>query len=281
LSELLVLQMAAAFRYIQWNIAWGPVMRMQVRIAVIAAFIALCVAQIAHAAETVTVFAAASLTDALTAIGKQYQANTGTDVKFSFAASSQLARQIEAGNQADMFISADTDWMDYLQDRSLIQAATRKNILGNRLVLIAPKDSRIELTIAPGFPLAKALGNGRLSIADPDSVPAGRYGRQSLVSLGVWNSVSGKLARADNVRFALAFVSRGEAPLGIVYETDAKSDPSVKTVGAFPEDSHLPIVYPIALTAGAAAPKAKDFLAAVEGPKAAQVFEQYGFTVLH
>lgn len=248
--------------------------------AAIAAFIVLCTAQIAQAADTVTVFAAASLTDAMTAIGKQYQADTGTVVKFSFAASGQLARQIEAGGEADMFVSADTDWMDYLQDRSLIQVPTRKNILSNRLVLIAPKDSNIVLTIAPGFALAKALGNGRLAIADPDSVPAGRYGKQSLMSLGVWNSVSSKLARADNVRFALAFVSRGEAPLGIVYETDAKSDPGVKIVGAFPDNSHLPIVYPIALTAGAASPKAQDFLAAVEGPKGAQVFQQFGFTVL-
>lgn len=251
---------------------------------VAAGFVALAVFFVAHlaqAAGTVTVFAAASMTDALSAIGKQYEADTGNDVTFSFASSAQLARQIEAGNDADIFISADTQWMDYLQERSLIQVPTRKDLVGNRLVLIAPKDSKIEITIAPGFPLIKALGSGRLSVADPDSVPAGRYAKQALVSLGVWNSVSGKLARADNVRFALAFVSRGEAPLGVVYETDARADPGVKIVGVFPEDSHLPIVYPAALTSGAASPKAKDFLAAIEGPKATQVFEQYGFTVLH
>ncbi len=248
--------------------------------AAIAACIIICASQIAQAAEGVTVFAAASMTDALSAIGKQYDAATGNHVTFSFAASSQLARQIEAGNQADIFVSADTTWMDYLEQRKLIEVSTRKDLVGNRLVLIAPKSSKIEIKIAPGFPLAQVLGAGRLAVADTDSVPAGRYAKEALTKLGVWDSVSARLARADNVRFALAFVSRGEAPLGIVYETDAHVDPGVRIVGVFPDDSHPPIVYPIALIADTTSPQAKDFLAAVEGSGAAQIFKNYGFTIL-
>ena len=170
--------------------------------------------------------------------------------------------------------------MNYLGDRNLIQTATRKDILSNRLVLIASKDSIIQLKIAPGFPLAQALGEGRLAVADPDSVPAGRYARSALTSLGVWGSVAERLVRAENVRVALTYVARGEAPLGIVYETDAKSEKQVKIVDVFPANSHLPIVYPAALTTHGTSAEAKAFLDYTKGAKAAAVFKTYGFIVL-
>src|SRR5271166_4633998 len=169
----------------------------------------------------VVIFAAASLKNALDDIQTQYERDTGKYVKISYAASSTLAKQIEAAAPADIFISADLDWMDYLAKRNLIKLETRANLLGNRLVLIAPVDSIAKLSIAPNFPLAQALGNGRLAIADPNGVPAGRYGKAALETLGVWSSVADKLAPAENVRATLALVSRGEAPLGIVYQTDA------------------------------------------------------------
>ena len=228
-----------------------------------------------------TIYGAASLTNALQDIGTAFAAGGGAKVKFSFAASSLLARQIEAGAPADMFFSADTEWMTYLADRNLIQPATRKDVLSNRLVLIGPASSTIALEIKPGFALAQALGEGRLAVADPDSVPAGKYARQALTTLGVWGSVAERLVRAENVRVALTYVARGEAPLGIVYETDARAEPKVKIIGTFPENSHLPIVYPVALTAGATSAEARAFLAYVEGPQAAEVFRHYGFIVLH
>ncbi len=175
------------------------------------------------APRPVTVFAAASLTSALGKLGDDYTKSTGVPVRFSFAASSTLARQIEAGAGADVFFSADQEWMDYLEQRGRIQKSSRHNLLGNRLALIAPADSKIELTIAPGFPLARALGDGRLATGDPDSVPVGRYARQALTSLGVWNDVADRLVRAEDVRHALVFVAQGEVPLGIVYETDARA----------------------------------------------------------
>lgn len=244
------------------------------------ALLAVAFAPFASARE-VTVFAAASLTNAMQDIGKEFEAATGTKVKFSFAASSLLARQIEAGGEADMFFSADTEWMSYLADRNLIQPATRKDLLSNRLVLIATKDSTIKLEIKPGFPLAQALGNERLAVADPDSVPAGRYARSALTSLGVWGSVAEKLVRAENVRVALAYVARGEAPLGIVYETDAKAEPGVKVIDVFPADSHLPITYPVALTTSGTSGEAKAFLDFVAGAKAQAIFKSYGFIVLN
>lgn len=235
----------------------------------------------AQAAEReVTVFAAASLTNAMQDIGKDFESAGGGKVKFSFAASSLLARQIEAGAQADAFYSADTEWMSYLIDRNLIQAATRKDILSNRLVLLAGKDSSVQLKIAPGFPVLQALGEGRLAVADPDSVPAGRYARSALTSLGVWGSVAERLVRAENVRVALTYVARGESPLGIVYETDAKSEPQVKIVDVFPANSHLPIVYPAALTTYGTSAQAKAFLDYTKGAQAAAVFKKYGFIVL-
>lgn len=226
-----------------------------------------------------TVYAAASLRDALGEVAKAFEAESGKIIDISFAASSALARQIEAGATADMFMSADTDWMDYLQQRQLIEESSRRNLLSNRLVLIAEQSSQISLKIADGFDVLGALGDGRLSVADPDSVPAGKYARAALTSLGVWNGVAGRLVRAENVRVALTYVARGEAPLGIVYETDAKSEPKVKIVDVFPADSHPPITYPIALTPNASA-TAKDFLSYVEGPKAADAFKKYGFITL-
>ena len=233
----------------------------------------------ARADDSVTVFAAASLTDALNTVGKVYEAKTGAHVVFSFAASSALARQIESSAGADIFMSADSDWMDYLDNKGLIAHATRLNLLGNHLVLISPADLKISLKIKPHFDLAGALGNGRLSIADPASVPAGKYGRAALTALGVWDSVADHLAPAENVRVALAYVARGETPLGIVYTTDALSEPKVRIVDTFPDNSHAPIVYPAALTKDAK-PQARAFLDFLSGPEATAIFVKDGFVVL-
>jgi len=223
------------------------------------------------------VFAAASLTNVLQEAGLVFEKESGRTLQFSFAASSALARQIESGAKADVFLSADTEWMDYLQARGLIEPATRANLLGNRLVLIAPAGSTVPLQIAPGFALAAALGKGgRLSTGDPDSVPVGKYAKAALMSLGVWNPVADRLVRADNVRTALLFVERGEAPLGIVYATDAAIDPGVRVVDTFPASSHPPIVYPVALVSGADADAAR-FVAWLRGPAARAIFHRYGF----
>jgi molybdate transport system substrate-binding protein len=227
----------------------------------------------------ILVFAAASLTDALGEIASDYQKSAHVRVQLSFAASSGLARQIEAGAGADLFFSADTDWMDYLAKRNLIQAATRRSLLGNTLVLIAPVHSTITLKIAPHFPLAAALGERRLATGDPDSVPVGRYARSALQALGVWDQVATRIARAENVRVALAYVTHGEAPLGIVYGSDALVDHGVRVVDTFPADTHEPIVYPVALTRSAQA-SASGFLAYLSSPAAGQVFARYGFRVL-
>jgi molybdate transport system substrate-binding protein len=228
---------------------------------------------------SITVFAAASLTNALQELGDGFTKETSIPVRFSFAASSTLARQIENGAPADVFLSADQEWMDYLQTRNLIRADTRRDVLGNRLVLIAPADSTIKLKIEPRFPLAAALGKGRLATGDPDSVPVGRYAREALTALGVWNDVADRVVRADSVRSALAFVDRAEAPLGIVYETDALIDKRVRVVDVFPAESHKPIVYPIALT-GAAKTEAARFVAYIRGPAGVVAFKAYGFTLL-
>lgn len=247
--------------------------------AVLACAMALCLPFApASASEANTlVFAAASLTDALTTIAKNYEAETGRKVTLSFAGSSVLARQIEAGSPADMFISADEAWMDELAKRDLIAPGSRSDLLRNRLVLIAPKSSTAAITIGPDFPLLKALDGGRLAVADPTGVPAGRYAKAALTSLHVWDSVKDHLAQAQNVRVALAYVARGEAPFGIVYETDAMSEPKVRVVDAFPASSHPPIVYPVALTKGAGE-GAKDFLAYLKSEKAGAVFAKLGFS---
>jgi molybdate transport system substrate-binding protein len=234
----------------------------------------------ADSEKAITVFAAASLTNALQDLGDAFTKDTSVPVRFSFAASSALARQIENGSRADMFFSADLEWMDYLQARNLIQPATRHDVLGNQLVLIAPLDSKIKLKIEPHFALAEAVGKSRLATGDPDSVPVGRYAHEALANLGVWDQVATRLVRADSVRSALAFVDRGEAALGIVYATDAMVDKNVRVVGMFPPDSHKPIIYPVALTSVAGSDAAK-FLAYIRGPAGDLAFRHYGFTPQH
>ena len=236
-------------------------------------------ATVAQAAE-VTVFAAASLKNALDDAAKTYEAKTGAKVVTSYAASSALAKQIESGANADIFFSADLDWMDYLQQKTLINSASRKTLLGNTLVLVGPKDSTVSLPIEKNFPLLQALGaDGKLAMAGVDSVPAGKYGKAALTYLGVWNAVAPRVAQAENVRAALAFVARGEAPLGIVYGTDAKAEPAVRVVGTFPEESHPKIEYPVALLANAK-PEAHSFLDFLVSPEAAPKFEAQGFSIL-
>jgi molybdate transport system substrate-binding protein len=237
-------------------------------------------AVLARARAPITVFAAASLKNALDDAGKAFTAATGQPVAFSYGASSAIARQIESGAPVDVFISADADWMDYVQKRGLIAPASRRNLLTDHLALIAPAISKVQLRVAKGMPLARALGDGRLAVAGPD-VPAGRYAKASLIALGVWDSVSAKLAPAENVRAALEFVAQGQTPLGIVYDTDARIEPRVRIVSLFPDASHPPIVYPIALVAASKNDQARDLLAFLRGPRAAAVFRRYGFIVLH
>jgi molybdate transport system substrate-binding protein len=230
--------------------------------------------------ERLTVFAAASLTNALQELGGRYEETTGVKVIFSFAASSAIARQIEAGAPADLFVSADVEWADYLRVRGLLDDAGRRDLLSNALVLIAPADSTLRLRIAPNFPLAGALGRqGRLATGDPDFVPAGRYARAALTTLGVWEDVADRLLRAENVRSALAFVARGEAPLGIVYRSDAAAEARVRILGTFPAESHPRIVYPAAPVRGGR-PGARAFLAFLGTPEARAVFARHGFVPL-
>ncbi len=234
----------------------------------------------ARADEPVTVFAAASLKESAEKVAAAWKAAGGADVIFSFAGSSALARQIEAGAPADVFISADLKWMDHLAKAGRIQTETRIDLLGNRIVLVAPKGSTATIAIAPGFPLATLLGDERLAMANVDAVPAGTYGKAALTNLGVWESVKDKVAQAENVRAALLLVSRGEAPLGIVYETDARVDASVTILDRFPETSHPAIIYPAALTTDGKNPHAADFLAYLQGADAHAIFTAAGFTVL-
>jgi len=230
--------------------------------------------------KPVLVFAAASLKNALDDVTAQYQRDTGKTASISYAASSALAKQIEAGAPADIFISADLDWMDYLAGKNLIDAGSRKTLLGNKLVLIAAPNGVGPVEIGPGFPLANLLKGGRLALADPDAVPAGKYAKAALQNLGVWDSVTNSLAPGENVRATLELVARGEAPLGIVYQTDAAAEPGVKIAGVFPESSHPPVVYPAALTASSSNPGAAKFLAYIESAKAEPLFRKQGFTVL-
>ncbi len=232
--------------------------------------------------EPLTVFAAASLKNVLEDAAKPFTASTGIPVRFSFAASPALARQIESGAPADLFASADPEWMEHLQQRNLIRPGTRVDLLGNRLVAAAPADSRLrELALTPEA-FRQALGpTGRVATAEVASVPAGRYARAALERLGLWPELQPRLAQAENVRAALTYVSRGETPLGIVYATDAKADPKVKVVATFPPDSHPAIVYPFAVTAEAKAPEAANrFLSFLSGPQARAIFEAQGFAVL-
>ena len=230
--------------------------------------------------KTLTVFAAASMKNALDDIDTAFTAKTGVKVSASYAASSTLAKQIEQGAPADVFVSADTDWMDYAVKRKTINESTRVNLLGNSIVLIAPKDSKIaKVAIGPGFDLAKLAGDGKIATGDVKSVPVGKYAKAALEKLGAWQAAEPKFAMAESVRAALLLVARGEAVLGIVYSTDAKVEPGVKVVGTFPADSHPPIIYPVAATA-TAKPEAKAYLDYLHSSAAKVVLEKYGFTYL-
>jgi molybdate transport system substrate-binding protein len=230
-------------------------------------------------AQDVTVFAAASLTNALEDVAKRYRASGGTPVRFSFASSSTLAKQIENGAGADIFASADEQWMDYLSQRKLIEPATRASHLGNTLVLVTPRDDRRTVQIKPGFDLAGMIGNGKLATGDPAHVPVGHYAEQALTKLGIWNAVAPKIARTDNVRAALLLVERGEAPFGIVYGTDAAaSGGKVNVVGTFPADSHDPVSYPFAIVAKRDRPEVRKFFAFLSGPHAEAIYRRAGFS---
>ena len=230
--------------------------------------------------KTVTVFAAASMKNALDDINAAFTKSTGIKVVASYAASSALMKQIEEGAPADVFASADLDWMDYGSQKKVIKDDTRINLVGNRLVLIAPKDSKLDnVTIGPGFDLAQLAGDGRIATGDVRAVPVGKYAKAALEKLGSWDAASSKFAMTENVRAALTLVAREEAPLGIVYATDAKVEPNVKVIGVFPADSHPPIVYPVAATA-TAKPEAIAYLSYLRSAAAKAVFEQYGFVFL-
>ena len=232
----------------------------------------------ARAGELV-VFAAASLTNAIQDVGRAFHEETGHIVKFSFAASSTLARQIEAGAQAQVYLSADEQWMDYLAERKLIVTSSRATLLGNSLVLVTPAGSTVSADLKPGFDLAGLLGDGRLATGDPAHVPVGKYARAALTRLGLWTVAEPRLVRADSVRAALVLVERGEVPAGIVYATDAAVTPKVRVAGIFPADSHAPITYPAAIVAGQDSPLARRFNEWLRGEKAAGIYKRYGFTV--
>lgn len=256
---------------------FGRLTKVAVAVAV-AGFTA--IASPAMADDAVTVFAAASLKNALDAANAEWSKESAKQTTVSYAASSALAKQIEAGAPADLFISADLAWMDYVAEKKLIKDDTRSNWLGNRIVLVAPKDKATTVEIKEGFDLAGLVGDGKLAMGAVDSVPAGKYGKAALEKLGVWSSVEGKVAGAESVRAALALVSRGEAPYGIVYQTDAAADPGVAVVGTFPEDSHPPIIYPVAILSESKNADAAAYLEFLKSDKAASFFTEQGFTIL-
>lgn len=227
-----------------------------------------------------TVFAAASLKTALDLVGTAYTAKTGKKATTSYAASSALAKQIEQGAPADLFISADLAWMDYVAGKGLIKPETRSSLLANTLVLIAPEGAAKPMTIAPGFALAAAIGDGKLATGEVNSVPVGKYAKAALTSLGVWADVEPKVAGVQNVRAALALVARGEANYGIVYGSDAKSEPKVTVVGVFPAASHPAVVYPVAITKDSTSSEAASYLDFLKSPEAAKIFEAQGFTMV-
>ena len=231
-------------------------------------------------ATDITIFAAASLKDALDEQVKRFMStNKDVQIRVSYAGSNALAKQIESGAPAQLFISADEAWMDYVAKKNLIVNSTRRDMVKNELVIIAPVASTVKLDVAPGFPIAAALGNGRLSLANPDAVPAGKYAKEALTKLGVWGTVDTKIAGAENVRAALAFVARGETPLGIVYRTDAMAEARVRVVAAFPAGLHAPIVYPAALVTGQDSPVARSLLDALTSASATAVWQKHGFVV--
>jgi molybdate transport system substrate-binding protein len=230
--------------------------------------------------KTLTVFAAASMKNALDDVDAAYTKKTGIKLSVSYAASSALMKQIEQGAPADVFVSADLDWMDYGSQKKVIKDDTRVNLLGNKIVLIAPKDSKLaDVTIGPGFDLAKLAGDGRVTTGDVKAVPVGKYAKAALEKLGAWQAAEPKFAMAESVRAALMLVARGEAPLGIVYSTDAKVEPGVKIVGTFPADSHPAIIYPVAATT-TAKPETTDYLAFLRSTAAKTILEKYGFKFL-
>jgi molybdate transport system substrate-binding protein len=230
--------------------------------------------------KSLTAFAAASMKNALDDVDAAYTAKTGVKVTASYAASSVLAKQIEQGAPADIFVSADTDWMDYAISKKNINVPSRVDLLGNSIVLIAPKDSKIDnVKIGQGFDLAKLASDGKIATGDVKSVPVGKYAKAALEKLGAWTAAEPKFAMAESVRAALTLVARGEAVLGIVYSTDAKVEPGVKIVGTFPADSHPPIIYPVAATTTART-EAADYLAFLRTTAAKTIFEKYGFKFL-
>ena len=245
--------------------------------ALFAAAIAFHSAAKAADAEQTLVFAASSLTDALNEVGEAYAKTGKPKLVFSYAASSALAKQIENGAPANIFISADEEWMNYVAERKLIVEKSRASFLGNTLVLVTPADKPIKTEIKNGFPLAKLLNGGKLAMGDPDSVPVGKYGKAALESLGVWKDVEPSVVRAENVRAALLFVERGEAAAGIVYATDAVVAKNVTVAAAFPQTSYPPVSYPIAVTAAHDTPAAQAFRNFVTGPQAKTIFAKYGF----
>lgn len=254
-------------------------MRLQKILGLLVGVLALLLALPAGAAEKVTVFAAASLTDVLSALDADYTRDSGVPVVTSFAASSTLARQIEAGAPAQVFISADMKWMDYLAQKGLIEPGSRRSLLGNKLALVAPSDSPVTaLSIDRTLDWPRLLGDGgRLAVGDPDHVPAGIYAKEALTRFGVWPLLEPRLARADDVRGALTLVERGETPLGIVYVTDARASTRVKIVGVFPDDSHSPIIYPAAIVKGAASPAVQAYFRFLVSARARTVFNRFGF----
>jgi molybdate transport system substrate-binding protein len=235
----------------------------------------------ATAQDTLTVFAAASLRNALDDVNAAFTKDTGVKVTASYEASSTLAKQIEQGAPADVFISADLRWMDYVAGKNLIKPDTRVNLLGNKLVLIAPKDSKLDnVQIGQGFDIAKLAGDGRIAVADVKAVPAGLYAKAALEKLGAWAAAEPKLAMAENVRATLAFVARGETPVGIVYETDAKVEPKVKIAGVFPDDSYPPVTYPVAATVTSKNGATPRYLTFLRSSTAKAIFDKYGFSFL-
>jgi molybdate transport system substrate-binding protein len=231
--------------------------------------------------ESIVVFAAASLRNVFDDVGERFRRDTGRGVTASYAASSTLAKRIQNGASADVFISADPDWMNYLEERGLIKPWSRSDLLGNKLVLIAPAvDRTVRLAIAPGFPLTTALGDGKLAMADPASVPAGMYGKEALQSLGVWPAVANRIIPAENVRAALLLVAGSEAPLGIVYATDAAIEPGVRVIGTLPQETYTPIIYPVALTATSKNPDAAALLVYMRSAQARARFRKAEFRVI-
>lgn len=225
----------------------------------------------------IIIFAASSLTDAVKEIGANYQAITGVKITYSFASSALISKQIEAGAPADIIMTADSDWMDYIQNKNLIQTKTRTNLLGGHLVLIAPKSDNPNLTIAPNFPIAQYLGpQGKIAIANPDYVPAGKYAKSSLIKYGVWDKIADNIIRTENVRMALNYVARGDAKLGIVYKSDAFVEKNIKIIAEFPDNSHQPIIYPIALSSKANS-NAIGFYNYLKSPYAMGIYGNFGF----